>query len=174
MSTRPTNRPGGALALVLTLALLIAACGSSNDWQSSVNDAISWRDSGEGDGGSSADALVGEAERPSSPDGDSDGGRSDANVGGGGVSLPGDAMSASRLTPADFGRSIVYVARTEVIVEDVPSAVSEAKTAIASLDGLLFGEQTQTGEVNRTTLEFRVLPEDFQEALRRLEGLGEL
>jgi hypothetical protein len=174
MSTRRTNRPSSALALALSLALLIAACGSSNDSPSSAFDAMSSRDFGGGDGGSSADALVGEAERPSSFDGDSDDRRPDSDVGGGGASLSGDATSASRLTPADFGRSIVYVSRIEVIVEDVPSAVSEAKTAIASLGGLLFGEQTQTGEVNRTTLEFRVLPEDFQEALRRLEGLGEL
>jgi hypothetical protein len=173
MFTRPTNRPSRALALVLALALLIAACGSSNDSQSSVNDAMGSRDSGGGDGGSSADASTGEAERPSSPNGDSDDGPLDLNVGGGGATVPGDATSASRLTPADFGRSIVYVARTEVMVEDVPSAVSQAKTAMASLGGLLFGEQTQTGEVSRTTLDFRVLPEDFQEALRRLEGLGE-
>jgi hypothetical protein len=74
----------------------------------------------------------------------------------------------------DIGRSIIFVAHVEVQVDDVLLSTRQAKTAIAGLGGLVFGESTTVGKFTTTTLEFKVFPEDFQEALNRLEGLGEL
>ena len=74
----------------------------------------------------------------------------------------------------DAGRSIVFVGSMRVEVEDVRRATQQAQAAIAGLGGLLFGQHTTSEPVRRTELTFKVLPEDFPEALRRLEALGEL
>lgn len=71
-----------------------------------------------------------------------------------------------------INRSIIFIASVEVVVDDVNLSASMAKAQIAGLGGLVFGENTQVGRTSSTTLEFKVLPEDFDEALRRLEGLG--
>ena len=72
------------------------------------------------------------------------------------------------------GRSIVYVGTMLVEVSNVAQATQQAQVAIAGLGGLVFGQHTTTEPAPRTELTFKVLPEDFTEALRRLEALGEL
>ena len=72
------------------------------------------------------------------------------------------------------GRSIVYMGTMLVEVEDVRRATQEAQLAIAGLGGLVFSQHTTSEPVPRTELTFKVLPEDFTEAMRRLEALGEL
>ena len=72
------------------------------------------------------------------------------------------------------GRSIVYVGSMLVEVEDVRLATQQAQLAIAGLGGLVFSQHTTTEPVPRTELTFKVLPEDFAEAMRRLEALGDL
>ena len=72
------------------------------------------------------------------------------------------------------GRSIVYVGMMLVEVEDVRLATQQAQLAIAGLGGLVFSQRTTTEPVPRTELTFKVLPEDFAEAMRRLEALGDL
>jgi hypothetical protein len=90
---------------------------------------------------------------------------------GGGGDTGGDPQSDQ--TPrTQTNRSVIFIASVEVVVEDVNLSASMAKAQIASLGGLVFGENTQVGRTSSTTLEFKVLPEDFDEALRRLEGLG--
>ena len=74
----------------------------------------------------------------------------------------------------DAGRSIIFVGSMRVEVEDVRRATQQAQVAIAGLGGLLFGQHTTSEPVARTELTFKVLPEDFPEAMRRLEALGEL
>ena len=61
-----------------------------------------------------------------------------------------------------------------VIVDDVPLATQQAPAAIAGLGGLVFGQDTVTEPRARTVLTFKVLPEDFDEALDRLAELGKL
>lgn len=93
-----------------------------------------------------------------------------ADPGGGGAD---DGTGGDGVRPTD-NRSIIFVATVDVVVEDVALSASLAKSQIAGLGGLVFGEETSVGTSTRTTLEFKVLPEDFDEALARLEGLGEL
>ena len=78
------------------------------------------------------------------------------------------------LSPADIGRDIVFTAQITVVVHDVALAGQAALDALAPLGGLLFGQQTTTDPVPRTVLILKVLPDDFQEALARLGGIGEL
>jgi len=78
------------------------------------------------------------------------------------------------LTPTDIGRDIVFTAQITVAADDVAAAAQAALDAVAPLGGLLFGQQTTTEPLPRTVLVIKVLPEDFQEALSRLGGVGRL
>ena len=82
-----------------------------------------------------------------------------------------DAVSFQQV---NTGRSIVYVGMMLVEVEDVRLATQQAQLAIAGLGGLVFSQHTTTEPTPRTELTFKVLPEDFPEAMRRLEALGDL
>ncbi|MBU1493072.1 MAG: DUF4349 domain-containing protein [Actinobacteria bacterium] len=86
-----------------------------------------------------------------------------------------DAEEAITATdPADLGRLIVYTASISVEVDDVITAGAEAQAAVAGLGGVLFGQETTTGEFPRSVLTIKVPPANFQEALQRLSGVGKL
>ena len=82
-----------------------------------------------------------------------------------------DAVSYQQV---NTGRSIVYVGMMLVEVENVRQATQQAQVAIAGLGGLVFSQHTTSEPVPRTELTFKVLPEDFAEAMRRLEALGDV
>lgn len=86
----------------------------------------------------------------------------------------GDAPAPVTLQQIGAGRTIIYVGSMLVVVEDVRAATRQAQTAIAGLGGLVHGQETTTRPSPRTVITFRVLPEDFHEAMRWLEALGEL
>ena len=86
----------------------------------------------------------------------------------------GSGLGPVVLQQVGDGRAIVFVGSMVVIVEDVRLATQQAQTTIAGLGGLIFGQETSSEPFPRTLLTFKVLPEDFQEALRRLEELGKL
>ena len=88
--------------------------------------------------------------------------------------LTNAAPLESAPTPAELGRSIVYTATIEIEVDDVIAAGAAAQQAVAPLGGLLFGQETTTGPNARSILTIKVRPEDFQEALGRLAGIGTL
>ena len=82
-----------------------------------------------------------------------------------------DAVSFQQV---NTGRSIVYVGMMLVEVENVRQATQQAQVAIAGLGGLVFSQHTTSEPVPRSELTFKVLPEDFAEAMRRLEALGDV
>ncbi|MBT5773193.1 MAG: DUF4349 domain-containing protein [Dehalococcoidia bacterium] len=82
-----------------------------------------------------------------------------------------DPVSLQQTTSS---RQIIRVSSMVVVVENVSLATQQAQTEIAGLGGLIFGQDTTTSPRPRTTLTFKVMPEDFNEALSRLAGLGEL
>lgn len=89
----------------------------------------------------------------------------------------GDASGgaiATGLTAADLSRDIVFTARIEVDVEDVVAAGEEAVAAVAGVGGFVFGQQTLGGSEPSSEFVFKVLPEDFDDALDVLGGIGEL
>ena len=168
------------VALLVAVGMVVAACtvGDDDDAGSPAaasDDGSSVFESGEGLDTSvlteepadepAAEPAEEAAEEPAA-DRDAEGGGADT----GAEQLQGPDTTS----PADLGRSIIFVASVDVVVDDVTLAASQAKIAIAGLGGLVFGENTTIGSEARTTLEFKVFPEDFQEALTRLEGLGEL
>jgi len=74
----------------------------------------------------------------------------------------------------DLGRDIIFTADMAVAVTDVPAASDRATREIAQLGGFLFGQRT-TGAPNPVSvLTFKVMPEDFSEALERLGTIGEV
>jgi len=86
-----------------------------------------------------------------------------------------DAVEAvTAATPADLGRLIVYTASVSVEVDDVITAGEEAQAAVAGLGGVLFGQETTTGDNPRSVLTIKVPPQNFQAALQRLSGVGKL
>lgn len=74
----------------------------------------------------------------------------------------------------NLGRSIIFTANLHIEVEDIVAAGAEIENAVAGLGGVLFGQETTTGEAPRSILTIKIRPEDFDEALNRLSGVGEL
>jgi hypothetical protein len=77
-------------------------------------------------------------------------------------------------TAANLGRSIIFTANLTIEVEDVIAAGAEISNAISGLGGILFGQETSTGEFPRSVLTIKVPPNRFDDALERLGGVGEL
>lgn len=140
------TRPLTALLLASTLAL--AACSGGDD--AAVNTTMAARNS---------------SGQPSSG-GDSDGDSYEP-------APPGtDAIPTILVTGIE--RSIVYTAAIEVEVADVGAAVAEVQAAVADLGGIVFGQETTTGDQPRSVLTIKVPPNRFSEAMERLGGVGRL
>ena len=78
------------------------------------------------------------------------------------------------ISPISIGRQIIYTAEIDIRVEDVPAATTRANEAIAEVGGFLFGQSTVAGSRPHTVLTYKVYPEDFDRAMRALEGVGEV
>jgi hypothetical protein len=146
------------LMILLGLALMVAACGDSDDDSSSASLTEAVDDSSEDEAmGVSTEGEA--ADTAASLDGD------DA---AGGLGIP------AALQPTDIGRSIVFTARLEVVVDDVVGAGDSALQAMEGIGGLLFGQRTESDPRPRTVLIFKVAPNDFGEALDRLGRIGDI
>jgi hypothetical protein len=154
------------LILVAVLVLLVAACNGDDAEKAAIDtDQSTERAS---------------TEQPLPPAGavDEDAGSNPSEAEG---ALGGDWSSDTdtgvvqvALQAADLGRDIIYRAEMTVAVTDVAVAGTDAMGIVESLGGYLYGQQT-TGAPNPVSvLTFKVLPDDFQEALRRLGELGEI
>ncbi len=159
MSTRRITR---TVAILLALALVLVACTAGDD-SSEAPDAA--RDlTGEADMGAPAATEGGDTAEEATNDGAASGFDEDQGLGSGPlITTEGEITT---------GRDIIYTAYLTIAVNDVSAASREASQIVSSLGGLLFGQETTGGVEPRTTLVFRVLPEDFGEALDRLGSLG--
>ncbi len=162
------------LILVVSLALLAAACGESfdaatNAAESTTSDEGASMDVAADAVEASADAMAAEADAmaeefataESEPASDAS-----ASLGSGGGSQALDTQA--------LGREIIFTATVSVGVDDVEAAGREATAIIADLGGFVFGQNTQGGAQPRSEIVFKVRPDDFAEALERLGGIGEL
>lgn len=173
------------VAIFAVLTLLLAACGSDSDTaMSAVSDTASDAadtvdDSGGGESGAmetddamedSGDAMAEEpAEAPAAtiaPDSALTDGESDAIGSSGGTPPP--------LNTQQLGREIIFTATINVGVDDVAEAGNQATDIINEVGGFVFGQNTVGGAEPRSTITFKVRPEDFSIALERLGGIGEL
>jgi hypothetical protein len=85
-----------------------------------------------------------------------------------------DAEEAATLTALSLARMIIFTATIQVEVEDITTANAEVMAAIGGLGGIVFGQETTTGDSPRSVLTIKVAPENFDLALERLGGIGEL
>lgn len=175
------------LALLVASALLFAACGMSDSADTASDSAeLQSTSAGSDDDGDSAPLARGdsadEEEAMEDDDAMDDEETAERTVSGDAESPPatlgtggsGEGSAPGALQPLDIGRDIIFTAHISVQVESVGEAANEAMREIEALGGLLFGQQTSTEGINRTVLTFRVRPGDFQEAVSRLGGIGEL
>ncbi len=184
--------------LLIAAMLSLVACGGSGNDEDSTEELALYRTSNTGGGGAAAESTNrssvayatatsgGVALTASAPASD-DAGQPQSS---GGAAAPAatNFSGEARLIGGDDGttldpvslqqttssRQIIHVSSMVVIVEDVSLATQQAQTEIAGLGGLVFGQDTTTSPRPRTTLTFKVMPEDFDEALSRLAALGEL
>lgn len=84
----------------------------------------------------------------------------------------GEGLAVPEISPISIGRQIIYTAEIEIRVEDVLGATAAANEAIAQVGGFLFGQNTVAGSRPHTVLTYKVYPEDFDRAMRALEGVG--
>ena len=174
---RISSRGSRLWVLLLLIALVAAACGSDDSVTDAAADAVDAAfDEAEeaADSGSSAfetaeneEAFDGDEEafedagEPASADGEADN-----PLGSGGAAQGLDAQS--------LGREIIFTARLSVDVDNVAEAGTEATRIISDVGGFVFGQESSGGNEPRSEITFKVLPEDFSEALDALSGIGEL
>ena len=160
------------VGLLLVTILLAAACAGSEDDASGDFTEVAGDPGGEAQDssivGSQADELMA----------DTGGGEESAaptpSVPTDVASVPGEPGSVAVPSQVLDGRSIIFTSTMSVAVEDVAVATAEAQALIDPLGGLLFGQEATGGDEPRAILTFKVPPENFQDALFRLGGLGEV
>lgn len=175
--TRSTRRM--VLAAGLAALLIVAACNGTGDDSNTAGDSSARYESGDdtNDAERSAAGTGATADEDGAPAPGATAEEGESSADGDGNERDPDALGGSQpvvLTAADLGRSIVYTATLDIVVDDVATATREAQQAIAGIGGLVFGQETTSDPRPRTTLVFRVSPDDFGEAISRLEGVGEL
>jgi hypothetical protein len=145
---------------LLALALLAAACTGGDD-QALVT--TTWAAS-ETTAAATTTMAFDSDETPAGEDGGSMSPR------------PGDTGTDAQQIVAvlQAGRSIIYTANLTVEVDDVVAAGEQALAAVAGLGGMLYGQETTTGPEARSVLTIKVPPQNFDEAMRRLAGIGRL
>lgn len=160
--------PARLLATLAVLSLLLAACSGSDE--SASFDEVNQGLGGSGEFSSTETTMAADdAASPTDRGAEGEDGASDSDaLGSGGVAPP------LVQTVADLGRDIIFTATMTVAVDDVAASSAEATRQIQALGGFLFGQQTTGTPEARSTLIFKVFPEDFQEALDRLGSIGDL
>ncbi len=150
-------------AFVVALALLAAACtGGEDSADITAADASGLP--------VEAEQEFPSAEEPPAEFAAADGDDARGLVGSG----EGGATAVPALAQVDVGRDIIFTGDLAVAVTDVPAAAEEATRIVESLGGFLFGQDSAGEPEPRSTLTFKVPPDRFQEAMRRLGEIGEL
>ena len=163
-----------AVAL-LGFILLLGACGivDGDDSETTAFLTVNDEDAGN-DGDDMADASY---DSPAATEADFDDGdmaEDSDDMAAEAAASGGDGLAVPEISPISIGRQIIYTAEIDIRVEDVPAATTRANEAIAEVGGFLFGQSTVAGSRPHTVLTYKVYPEDFDRAMRALEGVGEV
>ncbi len=164
------------LLAALSLMLVAAACGIDSD-DAGSDDSGSGGDFHEVSGttdDSSDDGDYDAATAGEEAEGDFDDDMADAEEPAAAEKDETGLAVPTALTAADIGRDIVFRATVGVAVEDVAAAGREATQIVTSLGGIVFGQSSTVDPSPRTVLTFKILPEDFDDALEALAGVGDL
>lgn len=153
--------------LLVTASLMLAACSSADDGDSAASSDRA------GDDIASEPSDGGESELPDTAARGTD----DTDREPGAPPVPGEGTGGDlpvAVTAADLGRSLIYTATATIEVRNVLDATRQTQEVMAGLGGVLFGQETTTTPRPRTTLVYKVQPDDFSEALTRLESVGRI
>jgi hypothetical protein len=146
--------------LLIVLALIVGACTAGDGATTDASRAM-------------AEPATGAPATTAAPTADEYDG-ADTEIAVEAVDLGTGSVEPAVFRLSDLGRDIIFVADIVVAVTDVAVAGDAASREIAALGGFVFGQVTSGAPNPTTVLTFKVFPEDFQEALRRLGDLGEL
>jgi hypothetical protein len=150
----PPVKRSRAIPALLALLLLVAACGGDDD----SGQTIPAYGEEDGAGGFVSTTI------PMTPPSDD-----------GAAEEPGtDADRAATVAALGIARMIIFTATIQVEVEDITTANAEVVAAIGGLGGIIFGQETTTGDTPRSVLTIKIAPENFDTALERLGGIGRL
>ncbi|MEM9653711.1 MAG: DUF4349 domain-containing protein, partial [Actinomycetota bacterium] len=185
MQRRPFGIPAW-LVTVVALLFVISACSTGSDDETQAGEVASFESEDSDDqnaslgnaddgetGGFSASASAPaedamEDEDAMEEDGTADADRDTAAGDDGGDGSLGAGGTRVTPTAADLGRKLIFTAFVQVEVDDVAAASAEATTIVENLGGFLFGQNTTGGAQARSELIFKVLPDDFNQALEAL------
>ena len=182
--SRSSGRRARWLAVAATLLLLTSACVGGGDDDSGDADSESFAMATEA--ASHEDAMFDEemadeemAEVQMTQEEGLETGRRAAGAGAAEEDMSDDSGTSALAAgvpavPADLGRDIIYTAWIAVETADVATAAAQANSIIEGLGGFTFSQDTRTQDRARTTLTFKVRPEQFSTALERLSNVGEL
>lgn len=170
-------------AVLLSVTLLTSACGGADDYNSAdeaFDDVSHSLNEGSGgaeeaaepmeDAGAMATTIVASGEVA-----DSDAAdvvtrtQTDSN------SEPpteGESAGEGSADVQAIERSIIRRANIHLQVDDVLASSAEAITLVRSYGGYVFGQETSTDDGARSSLTFKVPPEDFQSILDDLADIG--
>ena len=152
--------------VVLVLALVAVSCGQMGG--ETAAQQPNTREGADFDsGGTVPTAAADDADAPPASEEAHD--RGDDSLAGDGAALVAQVVDTSQI-----GRDIIFTAELTVAVHDVAAATERATRVIQGLGGFVFGQRSTGGSQPSSVITFKVLPEDFYEALRRLGSLGEL
>jgi hypothetical protein len=157
-----------ASILTLTIALVAAACAGADDGGGEFSIG---GDAAMSTAAPATTVVAAADEERALFEGDAAAAPESADDGTAGLAAETQAVTTSA---ANLGRSIIYTATVELEVPDVVAAGAEITNAVAGLGGVLFGQETTTGEFPRSILTIKVPPNRFDDALARLGGVGEL
>lgn len=164
-----------SLAMLLAMLVLLGACGSAdNDEAASESADTTFLEAEQAEDASSDDFDLAsddaevDTEAPAADVAES------VNQNTGQLGTTGFQNDEEANEALETGRDIIFTADVTVEVDDIAAASAEATAAVESLDGFLFGQESVGGPDSQSVLVFKVLPKDFQRALQKLDGLGEL
>ena len=181
MRTRITRSWWLLLAALAALALLAGACSGTDEGETDAAGVEAAEQLGDGAGSESDTGEAGVANTVQAADQGEKAGEAAAEEAVTAASAEGSAAeqdaSGGGLVPSslqlvDFGRDIIFTAQVSVEVPDVGAATLQAVTAVQSLGGLVFGQQTSTQGSPTTTLVFKVPSAQFQQALADIGKVG--
>ena len=164
MSRKPTRAWKKLIVLFAVMLLVLGACSGDSDDGAAETTAAASDDGGFAEISGGMDAAEPETAGPST----------DRATEAPDDALGSGAIEAALLQTSSLGRDIIFTANMTVAVTDVAAASAEATRIIEELGGFLFGQETTGAPEPVSRLTFKVLPEDFQQALARLGTVGDI
>ncbi len=164
-------------AALLGLGLVAASCSAAEDYGTDASSSDKFEEVGAaidgGDAGSNEDSAE-EFEMSDSPTPEATAVPASFQDDEAAVdeTVPDEALNEAEPEANPVIRTVIRRATMHLQVENVLAASNEATILIESFGGFVFGQETSIEGEARSSLTFKVDPEDFQKVLNELSALG--